>query len=130
MDGITRWVSSPGFSQYQQPPTLGGEIFDGGNLALIMAAEGTIPARGFVAGCPAIRSPVTAETARAAAARGLRGTLFVGAADWTAAPAQTTVDNFNEAGIPVNHIVMEGKGHEFPDDFEGVLQEALKKIYQ
>ena len=48
----------------------------------------------------------------------------------TAAPAQTTVDNFNEAGIPVNHIVMEGKGHEFPDDFEGVLQEALKKIYQ
>jgi dienelactone hydrolase len=113
----TEQVTLAGFSQ-------------GGNLALFMAAEGTIPAKGFVAGCPATRNPVSPEVAQAAAARGVRGTIFVGSNDWTAAPAQTTVTNFNEAGLSVNHIVMEDKGHEFPDNFEEVLREAIKHIYQ
>ncbi|MEE4270248.1 MAG: alpha/beta fold hydrolase [Thermoanaerobaculales bacterium] len=109
--------------------TLAG-FSQGGNLALFMAAEGTIPARGFIAGCPATRTPVSIETARAAAARGLRGTIFVGAEDWTAASAETTASNFDEAGNPVNHIIMKDKGHEFPDDFDEVLREAVKQIYQ
>lgn len=102
----------------------------GGNLALIMAAEGTIPAKGFIAGCPAIRSPIQPEVAQASAERGLRGTIFVGENDWTAASVSASVVNFNEAGLPINHIVMEGKGHEFPDNFEDVLREAVKHIYQ
>jgi predicted esterase len=102
----------------------------GGNLALNMAAEGTIPARGFLAGCPAIRNPVSPQTAQNAAARGLRGTIFVGANDWTAKASQTTVENFSAAGVPVNHIVMEGKGHEYPDNFEEVLRDAIKAIRQ
>ena len=109
--------------------TLAG-FSQGGNLALFMAAEGTIPAKGFIAGCPATRTPLSLETARAAAERGLRGTIFVGAEDWAAAPAETTVSNFEEAGNPVNHIVMEDKGHEFPDNFDEVLREAVKQIYQ
>ena len=47
-----------------------------------------------------------------------------------AASAETTASNFEEAGNPVNHIVMEDKGHEFPDNFDEVLQEAVKQIYQ
>lgn len=113
----TRQVTLAGFSQ-------------GGNLALFMAAEGTIPASGFIAGCPAARTPVSLETARDAAARGVRGTIFVGTTDWTAATAQTTVSNFQEAGVPINHIVMEGKGHEFPDDFDEVLRQAITQIHQ
>ena len=109
--------------------TLAG-FSQGGNLALFMAAEGTIPAKGFIAGCPATSTPVPLETARAAAARGIRGTIFVGAEDWTAASAETTVSNFEEAGNPVNHIVMKDKGHEFPDNFDEVLREAVKQIYQ
>ncbi len=109
--------------------TLAG-FSQGGNLSLFMAAEGTIPAIGFIAGCPATRTPIPLETAQAAAARGVRGTIFVGAEDWTAASAQTTASNFEEAGIPVNHIVMEDKGHEFPDNFDEVLRESLKHIYQ
>ena len=109
--------------------TLAG-FSQGGNLALFMAAEGTIPAKGFIAGCPATRTPISLETARAAAARGIRGTIFVGAEDWTAASAATTASNFEEAGNPVNHIVMEDKGHEFPDNFDKVLREAVKQIYQ
>jgi poly(3-hydroxybutyrate) depolymerase len=109
--------------------TLAG-FSQGGNLALFMAAEGTIPAKGFIAGCPATSTPLSLETARAAAERGLRGTIFVGADDWAAAPAETTVSNFKEAGNPVNHIVMEDKGHEFPDNFDDVLREAVKQIYQ
>jgi predicted esterase len=109
--------------------TLAG-FSQGGNLALFMAAEGTIPAKGFIAGCPATTTPVPLETARAAAARGIRGTIFVGAEDWTAASAETTVSNFEEAGNPVNHIVMKDKGHEFPDNFDEVLREAVKQIYQ
>jgi dienelactone hydrolase len=113
----TNQVTLAGFSQ-------------GGNLSLFMAAEGTIPAKGFIAGCPATRSPLPPETAQAAAARGVRGTIFVGANDWTAASAQTTVSNFEEAGVLVNHIVMENQGHEFPDNFEDVLREALNQIHQ
>ena len=109
--------------------TLAG-FSQGGNLALFMAAEGTIPAKGFIAGCPATSTPVPLETARAAAARGIRGTIFVGAEDWTAASAETTASNFEEAGNPVNHIVMKDKGHEFPDNFDEVLREAVKQIYQ
>ncbi len=109
--------------------TLAG-FSQGGNLALFMAAEGTIPAKGFIAGCPATSTPVPLETARAAAARGIRGTIFVGAEDWTAASAETTASNFEEAGSPVNHIVMKDKGHEFPDNFDEVLREAVKQIYQ
>jgi len=113
----TSQVTLAGFSQ-------------GGNLSLIMAAEGTIPAKGFVSGCPATRTPVSLEVARAAAARGVQGTIFVGSKDWTAATTQSTVTNFNEVGLPVNHIVMEGKGHEYPENFEEVLREAIKQIYQ
>ena len=102
----------------------------GGNLALFMAAEGTIPAKGFIAGCPATRTPVPPETALIAAARGLRGTIFVGSNDWTAESAQTTVSNFEESGVQVNHLVMEDKGHEFPDDFDDVLREAIEQILQ
>lgn len=102
----------------------------GGNLALFMAAEGTIPAKGFIAGCPATRTPVPLETARAAAARGVRGTIFVGAEDWTVASTEITVSNFEKAGNPVHSIVMEGKGHEFPDNFDEVLRDALNQIYQ
>ena len=102
----------------------------GGNLALFMAAEGTITAKGFIAGCPATRTPLPLETARAAVARGVRGTIFVGAKDWTVASAGTTVSNFEEAGILVNYIVMEDKGHEFPDNFDEVLRESIKHIYQ
>ena len=109
--------------------TLAG-FSQGGNLSLIMAAEGTIPAKGFLAGCPAMRNPIPLEIAQAAAARGVRGTIFVGAEDSTAAVAQTTVANFNEAGLPVNHIVMEGKGHEYPDNFDEVLRETVKHIYR
>jgi len=109
--------------------TLAG-FSQGGNLALFMAAEGTIPAKGFIAGCPAARTPVPLETARAATARGIRGTIFVGAEDWTAASAETTASNFEEAGNPVNLIVMKDKGHEFPDNFDEVLREAVKRIYQ
>jgi dienelactone hydrolase len=113
----TSQVTLAGFSQ-------------GGNLALFMAAEGTIPAKGFIAGSPATRTPLPLETAQAAAERGVRGTIFVGAEDWAAASAETTVSNFEEAGNPVNHIVMEDKGHEFPDNFDEVLREAVKQIYQ
>jgi predicted esterase len=102
----------------------------GGNLALFMAADGVIPAKGFIAGCPATRTPVTPEAAGDAAARGVRGTIFVGADDWTAAAARTTVANFQEAGLSVNHIVMEDKGHELPDDFAGVLRDAMRHILQ
>ena len=55
------------------------------------------PLKGFIAGCPATRTPLPLETARAAAARGVRGTIFVGAEDWAAASAETTVSNFEEA---------------------------------
>ena len=71
-----------------------------------------------------------AKVAEAAAARGLRGTIFVGIEDWTAATAQTSVTNLNEAGLSIHHIVMEDKGHEYPDDFDDVLREAVKRIYQ
>jgi len=113
----TAQVALAGFSQ-------------GGNLALFMASEGTIPAKGMIVGCPATRSPVPAETARAAAERGLSGTIFVGATDWTASATQSTVDNFTEAGAVLNHIVMEEKGHEFPDDFDAVLRGAVERIYR
>ncbi|MEN8165645.1 MAG: hypothetical protein ABFS37_16070 [Acidobacteriota bacterium] len=113
----TTQVTLAGFSQ-------------GGNLSLFMAAEGTIPAKGFIAGCPATRSPIPLEIAQAAAERGVRGTIFVGAEDWTAAAVQTTVVNFTEAGLSVDHIVMEDKGHEYPDNFDEVLREAVEYIYQ
>jgi poly(3-hydroxybutyrate) depolymerase len=109
--------------------TLAG-FSQGGNLSLFMAAEGTIPAKGFIAGCPATRTPIPLETAQAAAARGVRGTIFVGAEDWTAASAQTTASNFKEAGIPVDLIVMEDKGHEFPDNFDEVLRESIRHIHR
>ncbi len=113
----TGQVSLMGFSQ-------------GGNLSLIMAAEGTIPAKGFFSGCPATRNSISLEIAKAAAVRGVQGTIFVGSEDWTAAPTETTVANFKEAGLSVNYIVMEGKGHEYPENFDEVLREAVKYIYQ
>jgi len=113
----TAQVTLAGFSQ-------------GGNLSLIMAVEGTIPAKGFFSGCPATRSSIPLEIAKAAAMRGVQGTIFVGSEDWTAAPTETTVANLKEAGLSVDFIVMEGKGHEYPENFDEVLREAVKGIYQ
>ncbi len=109
--------------------TLAG-FSQGGNLSLIMAAEGTIPAKGFFSGCPATRTPIPLEVAQAAAARGLQGTIFVGTEDWTVEAAQTTVANFNKAGVSVKYIAMEGKGHEYPDNFEELLCEAIRHFLQ
>jgi predicted esterase len=107
----------------------------GGELALRLTLEGTIPARGFVLLGPG----GTIETAdawlpfiEAGATRGLRGYVLLGAQDVNISlyDVRSVVTLLNEHGIPCGLEIIPGVGHTYPAENAPILERALAFVEQ
>jgi len=108
----------------------------GGEMALLMALKGDLPAKGFILlgpGGPMLNQvkewqPVIDRYR----GTGLRGVIWMGAADDTI-PRENVhqlAEMLNTAGIPTRLETFEGLGHDYPPDFEQVANHALEFIFQ
>lgn len=106
----------------------------GGEVALSMALDGKIPARGFILvgpGGPFMDSLENwSPLIDAAQGRDLRGLIVMGEADKTIPQnnIRILVDQLNQSGIKTNLRTYPGLKHEYPDNFEEVLKEAVSFI--
>lgn len=105
----------------------------GGELALRLSLDGTIPAQGFVLLGPAITAETTAARLpliQEGAARGLRGYVLLGAEDLNVPQDEirAVVTMLNDHGIPCGIEEIPDLGHSYPTENTPMLQRALTFI--
>jgi predicted esterase len=106
----------------------------GAEVALAMALNGAIGAKGFILLGPG--GPFTDDPAKwspsieKAKDKGLRGVILMGLADESIPQdnIRALVETFTKAGIACDLKTYPDLKHEYPPDFEVVLKEALKYI--
>jgi dienelactone hydrolase len=83
----------------------------------------------FLVVCPAVAVDRLDQAAvSAAAARGVRGHVLVGADDAGTEPAVAAVDLLRSEGIEVSLDVVDGLGHAYPDDFIDRTRPVLDRL--
>ena len=96
----------------------------GGRAAITTALTGQpFNPAGFIVAAPAISPDVPDMLDQADPAR--RGWITVGENDWVKEDAVTIYDRASAEGFPWHIEIVEGLGHEFPDDFPSRLAQAL-----
>jgi hypothetical protein len=111
------------------PVVLGGASA-GGRQAMLMTltADPLAPQR-FLVVCPALgRIELDAGTMRRAGARGVRGHVVQGADDDLRADVSAKVAQLSDAGVDTTLEVIDGLGHDYPDDFAERLRAALARL--
>lgn len=100
----------------------------GGTLAILLALEGAIPCRGFLAVVPGMRDSTVEELTpqlKSAAERGLRGWIVTGERDYCIEPTKRFHEEAERQDLRCELIIEPGMGHEFPKNFDAKLREAL-----
>jgi predicted esterase len=106
----------------------------GAEVALAMALNGVVDAKGFILLGPG--GPFMDDLAKwtpsieKAKDKGLRGVFLMGEADETIPQdnIRILVERLNKVGVACELKTYPDLGHEYPPDFEGVLQDAIKFI--
>jgi dienelactone hydrolase len=99
----------------------------GGGAAITIALTGRpFNAAGFIVAAPAIHPDVQDTFDRADPH--LRGWITVGEDDWVREDSVRLYERASAKGFPWHIEIIEGLGHEFPDDFHSRLTEALDII--
>ena len=105
-----------------------GGFSSGGAAALEVIAAGTFPVVGFVSLCPPRPPGLTAEKARAAAARGVRGTLLTTERDGRLADQKEMAEVMRSAGLLVDFVVTPDIGHWYPADLAARIDATLRVV--
>ncbi len=104
-----------------------GGMSQGGALAIRLALNGSLPARGFLAVCPGRIDPLLlAEWAAARREVPLRGYLVAGGKDPRHEFFRQVCETLPQHGVPCQLEDHPELGHEFPPDFEKTLEAGLK----
>jgi tetratricopeptide (TPR) repeat protein len=106
-----------------------GGFSSGGFGSLVAALTDILPARGFVALCPEVPRMISDEDIRAAAARGLRGTLLSTEMDNRVESQRLFMSRLVKLGLPVEFHLTPNVGHWYPADFETLLDQAVGLIF-
>ncbi|HEY7874354.1 MAG TPA: hypothetical protein VIG64_04450 [Actinomycetota bacterium] len=112
-----------------------GGFSQGAGLATRVTLKGDVGARGFLAIAPSFfRAGLTPDdmVALAPGARraGVRGVIFAGAKDDRYRdPAEEVARRLADAGVPIASSVVPGMGHDYPDPFARVVEDALSFIF-
>jgi predicted esterase len=106
----------------------------GGETALSAALKGTVPARGFILlgpGGPTVDAPEGyLPIMEDGKADGLRGYIIIGDTDALIVPEalQRLAVMLNEHGIPCELETISGLRHDYPPDFEPVIERAVEFV--
>ncbi|MBK9089428.1 MAG: nuclear transport factor 2 family protein [Holophagales bacterium] len=105
-----------------------GGFSSGGAAALEVVAAGTFPVSGFVSLCPPRPPGLTAEKARAAASRGVKGTLLTTERDGRLADQKEMAELMRGAGLLVDFVVTPDIGHWYPADLAARIDSTLRAV--
>ena len=105
-----------------------GGFSSGGAAALEVVASGAFPVAGFVALCPPRSAGLTPETARAAAARGVRGSLLTTERDRRLAAQREMAGWMRDAGLLLDFVVTPDIGHWYPPDLAERIDAVLRAV--
>ena len=106
-----------------------GGFSSGGVASLVVALDGTLPVRGFVALCPAKPEGFTSERVQAAAQRGLRGTLITTEMDGRLEDQKDMARMFDLEELACEFIVTPNIGHWYPEDLDAQIDRAIERIF-
>ena len=105
-----------------------GGFSSGGAAALEVVAAGKLPVLGFVSLCPPVPGGLTADAARAAAARGVRGSLLTTERDGRLAAQRELAAVMREAGLLHDFVVTPDVGHWYPGDLADRIDSTLRAV--
>jgi predicted esterase len=100
-------------------------ISAGATMALDVAFSGTLPVRGVIAFCPGMPRNMTIESIVTTQPKVY---MLAGENDFYRPKQQELIDLFQKTGIDYTYNIIPGMGHEFPGDYEHILQESLKYV--
>ncbi len=103
-----------------------GGFSAGGTMAIDIVLNEVIPAVGFVGSCPGKPRSFDDEKVRAAAGRGVRGVMIAGQDDYYGERQLDMASVFDEVGFEYRHILIEGLGHDYPEDLPERLDRAME----
>jgi predicted esterase len=102
----------------------------GGTMAIDVMLNKVIPVKEFLAACPGKPESFDSEKVKKAAAQGMKGILIGGENEYYLPYQMDMIKNFKEAGFHYDFIVIPQSGHEVPEDFSQIIDEALNKFIQ
>jgi acetyl esterase/lipase len=105
-----------------------GGFSSGGFGTFVAAFQNIFPVRGFFALCPAVPEAVRDEDVKAAADRGLRGTILTTELDQRTDAQRAFAERLKSLGFPVEFHIAPNIGHWFPEDFGARLDRAIGLI--
>jgi len=105
-----------------------GGFSSGGFGTFVAAFRNIFPVRGFFALCPAVPEAVRDEDVKAAAGRGLRGTILTTELDQRTDAQRAFAERLKSLGLPVEFHIAPNIGHWFPEDFGARLDRAIGLI--
>ena len=102
-----------------------GGISAGATMALDIALSKSIPVKGVIAFCPGLPRNLTEKSIITTQPKVY---ILAGENDFYRPKQQELVGIFEKTGIKYKYKIIPGMGHEFPGDYEQILQESLNYV--
>lgn len=106
-----------------------GGISAGGSAAIDISMNEIIPTAGFIGVCPGMPEEFDSEKAEALQKKGFRAYIIGGEKDFYLERQNQMAEIFKEANLPYKQEVIEGMGHQYPDNFSSWIDSALQFIF-
>lgn len=105
-----------------------GGFSSGGVASLEVVLKNALPVRGFVVLCPAMPEGFSADEVRAAAERGIRGTLLTTEMDGRVDQQRKMDEIMSEVGLDHEFHITPDIGHWYPEDLGERIDKAIAHI--
>lgn len=105
-----------------------GGISAGGSTAIDIAISGIIPITGLFGVCPGLPDEFDSDKAALLRDRGVRAYILGGEKDFYLERQNKMAEICNDVGLPCRQVVIEGMGHQYPDNFSAWIDSALNYI--
>jgi predicted esterase len=105
-----------------------GGFSSGGLAALEIVLSNVVPVAGFIALCPDWPESFSEENVKNAENRGIRGVLITGEQDERRPLHDKMIETFRNAGLSHQYIVIPDIGHDYPDDLDRIIDQAIDQI--
>jgi len=103
--------------------------FSSGSLAALeIVLSNVIPVAGFIALCPDLPESFSEENVKNAKDRGIRGVLITGEQDERRPLHDKMIETFRNVGLPHQYIVIPDIGHNYPNDLDAMIDQAIDQI--
>lgn len=107
-----------------------GGISAGGSASIDFSINNIIPTKGFIGICPGKPREFDLEIVTAAKERNFKGFIISGETDFYLDRAKQMVEIFDEVHLNYYFEIVDGMGHEYPENFSERIDQALNFLFE